>query len=252
MATKLRFTKMHGFGNDFAIFDLRTENADFQFTNSDLIITGDRNFGIGCDQLITIHKSEMPEDEKSVTVAIKVYNQDGTEAKNCGNGIRCIVGYIARETAKPVIRVQLGGKNYLGKADKEKGVAKVNMGVPTVDGEIVELGNRHKINIVQNFDNINRTPDPEFNVHYVQVRARDDIFVRSIERGAGETMCCGSGACACAAYCITKGLTDKVMKVFTRGSDIMGDSLQVNWDGEGKPMLLGGGYTFVFTGEIEI
>jgi diaminopimelate epimerase len=76
--------------------------------------------------------------------------------------------------------------------------------------------------------------------------------MRTIERGVGETMSCGSGTCAVAGYCIKNNLTDKVMKVTSRGSDIMDTSAEISWDGEGKPMLLGGNYSFVFTGEIEI
>lgn len=252
MADKLKFTKMHAFGNDFIVFDFRNEHQDKQFTESDLILTCDRNFGIGCDQMIVIHKSSTPDDEKGTNVKIDVYNNDGSVAENCGNGIRCVAGYIARENTKPLVRVQLGNKITLVKVDRENEFAKANMGTPIVNGDIVELGNKHKIIIVDNFDNMDFTPNDEYNIHYVQVKSRTEVFMRSIERGVGETMSCGSGTCAVAGYCIVNNLTDKVMKVTSRGSDIMDTSAEISWDGEGKPMLLGGNYSFVFTGEIEI
>ena len=252
MADVYKFTKMYAFGNDFAIFDFRNEHIDKVFTQSELIIITDRNYGIGCDQLITIHKSDKPDDEKGTNVKIRVFNQDGSEAQNCGNGIRCVIGYIAKESQKPLVRVQIGNRIMLGKPDRQTKFAKVNMGVPVVNGDIVEIGNKHKIIVVENFDNIDRKPDKELNKHYVQVRSRTEVFMRSIERGTGETLSCGTGTCAVSAYCIQNNLTDKNMKVISRGSDIMDTAAEVTWDGAGKPMLLGGSYNFAFTGEIEI
>ena len=252
MAERFKFTKMHAFGNDFAIFDFRNEHVDKQFSVNDLIILTDRNFGIGCDQLLTLHKSQRPDDEKGMNVMMRVYNQDGTEAQNCGNGVRCVIGYVARETQKPLIRVQIGNKFVLGKADRQTRFAKVNMGVPVVNGDIVDIGNKHKIVVVQNFDNINRMPNDEYNVHYVQIRSRTEVFMRSIERGVGETLSCGTGTCAVGAYCIKNNLTDKNMKIMSRGSDILDTMAEIAWDGDGKPILLSGNYSFVFTGEIEI
>ena len=252
MPGKYKFTKMHAFGNDFAIFDFRVENVDMEFSTAQKIIMTDRNFGIGCDQLITIHKASKPDDDKGTNVAIRVFNQDGSEAQNCGNGIRCVIGYIARESQKPLVRVQIGNKMMLGKPDRASLFAKVNMGVPVVNGDIVEIGNKHKIMIVENFDNMATKPDEEYNLHYVQVKSRSEVFMRTIERGSGETLSCGSGTCAVAAYCITNNLVDKNVKVVSRGSDIMDTAAEVSWDGAGKSMLLGGNYSFVFSGEIEI
>ncbi len=251
MLHKYSFTKMQAFGNDFAIFDFRNVE-EHKFTRSEIIIVTDRNYGIGCDQLITLHKSTRPDDEKGTNVLIKIYNGDGTEALNCGNGIRCIVGYISRETVKPIVRVQIGNKIMVGKADKKKEIAKVNMGIPIITNDIVEIGNRHKIVVVDNFDQIDTTTNDSFNVHYVQVRSTNEVFMRSIEIGTGETLSCGSGSCAVAAYCIKNNLTTSPMKVISRGSDIMDTAANVAWEGEGKPMLLSGNYSFVYTGEIEL
>ena len=251
MAEKFTFTKMQAFGNDFAIFDFRNEHTDYEFTDSRIIIVTDRNFGIGCDQLITIHKSPRPDDEKGANVLIRVFNPDGTEAKNCGNGIRCVTGYIARENTKPLVRVQIGDKIMLGKPDRQSMYAKVNMGVPTVNGDVVELLNKHKIQVVENYDNLPSDFDAEYNLHFIQVRSRTEVYMRTIERGTGETLSCGSGTCAVAAYCISNNLVDKKVRVISRGSDIMDAAAEVTWDGEGKPMLLGGNYSFVYTGEIE-
>ena len=218
---KYQFTKMHAYGNDFCVFDFRNEEPNFEFDENQIIILTDRNFGIGCDQLLTIHKCVKPDDEKGTNVMIKIYNQDGSKAMNCGN-------------------------------DRNSMFAKVNMGIPTVNGNIVEIVNKHKIEIVDNFDNITTTSDPEYNLHYVQVRSRGEVYMRTIERGSGETLCCGSGSCAVVAYCIANNLTDKNVKVVSRGSDIMDSAGEVSWDGAGKPILLGGHYNFVYTGEIEI
>ena len=94
--------------------------------------------------------------------------------------------------------------------------------------------------------------DEEYNLHYIQVRSRGEVFMRTIERGSGETLSCGSGTCAVAAYCIKNSLTDKNVKIVSRGSDIMDTAAEVSWDGDGKAILLGGNYNFVFSGEIEI
>jgi len=247
-----KFTKMHAFGNDFAIFDFRIEHTTMQFSKPQIIILTDRNFGIGCDQLIIINKSSKPDDEKGINVAIQVYNKDGSYAENCGNGIRCVVGYISRETRKPLVRVQIGNKMIIGKADKNSQFAKVNMGVPVIHNDIVEIGNKHKVVIVKDFSEMVDRIDPEYNVHYVQLRSRNNVFMRTIERGSGETLSCGSGTCAVAVYCISNNLVDKNVKIFSRGSDIMDTAAEVSWDGEGKPILLGGNYNFVFTGEIDI
>ena len=247
-----KFTKMHAFGNDFAIFDFRSENSDFLFSKAQIIIMTDRNFGIGCDQLIIINKYPKPDDEKGVNVSVRVFNQDGSEAQNCGNGIRCVVGYIARETQKPLVRVQIGKKMILGKPDRQSLCAKVNMGIPVINDNIVEIGNKHKIIIVENFENMSNKQDSEYNLHYVQIRSRDEVFMRTIERGSGETLSCGSGSCAVAAYCIANNLVDKNVKIVSRGSDIMDKFAKVDWAGIGKPILLTGKYDFVFSGIIRI
>lgn len=251
VARKYNFTKMHAFGNDFAIFDFRNENSDVIFNENQIIILTDRNFGIGCDQLLVLYKSTEPDNDKGTNVMLRVYNQDGTEAQNCGNGVRCVVGYISKNSTKPLVRVQVGGRWAIGRADQKTLFAKVNMGTPIVNGNIVEIGNKHRIEIVDNFDNIDKKPDPNYNVHYVQIRARDEVFMRTIERGSGETLCCGSGTCAVVAYCISQNLTDRKVRVISRGSDIMDAAAEVSWE-EGKPMMLGGNYSFVYTGEVEI
>ncbi len=252
MAKTYKFTKMYAYGNDFAIFDFRNEAKEDQFTASQLIILTDRNFGIGCDKLLTIHKCVKPDDEKGTNVKIRIYNQDGTEAHNCGNGVRCVIGYIARESQKPLVRVQVGNKLMLGKPDRKALFAKVNMGIPVVNGDVVELGDKHKIQVVSDFNDIEKKANGEYNLQYVQVRSRGEIFMRSVEKGVGETLSCGDGACAAVAYCMSNNLVDKQVKVISRGSDIMDTAMEVSWDGAGKPILLGGHYNFMYTGEVEM
>lgn len=253
MAKKYDFTKMHAFGNDFVIFDFRSENTDVSFSKSHIIVISDRNFGIGCDQLIMIYKASKPDDEKGVNVMIRVFNQDGTEAQNCGNGIRCVVGYIARESLKPLVRVQIGKKVMLGKPDRKSSSVLLNMGVPVINGDVVELGNKHKIIVATDINNIQQEPDPEYNLHYIEIRSRKEVFMRTIERGVGETLSCGSGTCAVAAYCISNDFADNDVSIISRGSYIAGEEhARVSWGGVGKPILLSGKYSFVFTGTIEI
>jgi diaminopimelate epimerase len=249
---KIPFIKMHAFGNDFAIFDCRKENQDLLLSSNDVIILADRNFGIGCDQVIVIYESATPSDEKSLCVMTRIYNTDGSEAQQCGNGMRCIAAYVLENEKQNLIKIQIGDKTVIAKYERDKKIVKVNMGIPVVMGEMVDIGNKHKVIVVDNFDNIDKTINNEFNINYVKINSKTEIFVRTIERGVGETLSCGSGVCASVAYCITQNLTEKIVKVITRGSDIMSSSLEVAWEGSGKPMLQAGSFTNVFEGEIEI
>jgi diaminopimelate epimerase len=246
----INFTKMHSFGNDFIIFDFR--NQDRILKEDEIIYLADRNYGIGCDQIIALYKATLPDDEKSTNILVRIYNQDGTQASQCGNGVRCIAGYIARETNKIIVRVSIDtGPTVLAKPDKNTFFAKVNMGIPIVENDTVKIGNNHKIIIVKDFNNIDKTPNISYNVSYVRVDSKEQIFIRTVEMGVGETLSCGSAACAASAYCISNNLTNKVVKVMTRGSDIMDSMAEISWEGPGKPMLQGGGYTFVFTGAVD-
>ena len=244
---------MHSFGNDFIIIDLRTENKDYILTEDNIIYLCDRNYGVGCDQLLVISKSDKADDDKSVNVNVKIFNADGSEALQCGNGLRCISGFVAKAIEKVIIKCHIKENTFITKADKQKQYTKVNMGIPKIENDTITIGNQHKIIIVENFDTLIREPHHTFNYNYVQIKDKDNIFVRTVEKGVGETLSCGSGICASVAYCIQNNLTNKAVKVTTRGSDIVDSVNDVAWDNvNNKPILQGGFYNFIFEGVIDL
>lgn len=248
---------MHAFGNDFVVFDFRTENTDKVFTANEVIYIADRNFGIGADQVISIYKSDTPDDEKYANVNVRVHNVDGSEASQCGNGMRCISGFVVKDNPKPLVRVNIlttagNGMTMVAAPNLERNSSKVKMGIPVFEGDVVNMGNKHKIIIVENFDSMNMKPDGEFNISYVQVKSRTEIFMRTVERGVGETMSCGSASCAAVAHCIKNNLTDREVSVMTRGSDIMDSVATISWKEDTTPILMDGTFTTVFTGEIPL
>ncbi|MBK7168074.1 MAG: diaminopimelate epimerase [Gammaproteobacteria bacterium] len=274
----LRFTKMHGLGNDFVVFDLITQTLriDAQLIRR----LADRRLGIGCDQVLVIEPPTDPE----MDFRYRIFNQDGTEVGQCGNGARCVALYIRdkRLSAKRRLRVEtLGGPLdlLLGKGT----VVSVGMGVPRLqpqeipfeadlqassytldaDGECLEIsavsmGNPHAVLLVENVDlapvaelGPRLETHPRFpegaNVGFMQVVNRTEVRLRVFERGAGETMACGSGACAAVVAGRLRGLLDERVRVY-----LPGGYLQIEWRGEGEPLLMSGPATTVFEGQIAL
>ena len=274
----LRFTKMHGLGNDFVVLDLITQSVRL---DAPLIrFLADRHRGIGCDQVLVVEPPTAPD----MDFLYRIYNQDGSEAQQCGNGARCVAKFIRdrRLSAKRRLRVQtLGGPISMscGKGN----VVTVSMGIPRlapqeipfaaarqatvytleacgqpVEISAVSMGNPHAVLVVDEVETapvatlgpvLEQHPDfPErTNVGFMQVLDRGEVRLRVFERGAGETMACGSGACAAVVAGRIRGLLDERVRVH-----LPGGFLQIEWRGEGDPLMMTGPATTVFEGQIAI
>jgi diaminopimelate epimerase len=274
----LRFTKMHGLGNDFVVLDLITQSVRL---DAQLIrFLADRHRGIGCDQLLVVEPPTDPE----MDFLYRIYNQDGSEAQQCGNGARCVAKFIRdrRLSAKRRLRVEtLGGPISMscGKGN----VVTVSMGIPRlspqeipftasrqatvytleacgqpVEISAVSMGNPHAVLVVDDVETapvatlgpvLEQHPDfPErTNVGFMQVLDRGEVRLRVFERGAGETMACGSGACAAVVAGRIRGLLDERVRVH-----LPGGFLQIEWRGEGEPLMMTGPATTVFEGQIAL
>jgi len=275
---RLTFTKMHGLGNDFVVLDAVTR--PLTLTAAQLRRIADRHLGIGCDQILQVE----PPREPDTDFYYRIFNADGGEVEQCGNGARCFVRYVRDRglTTKNEIRVGTRGGVIVPRLGDD-GQVTVDMGVPEfeparilfeaparaltygleLDGRRVEvsalaIGNPHAVQVVPD---IERAPvavegplierHPRFlqrvNAGYLQVVNRRRILLRVYERGSGETLACGSGACAAAVAGIARGLLDHDVTVTTRGGD-----LGISWAGEGKPVMMTGPAVTVFEGEIEL
>ncbi|WP_313952922.1 diaminopimelate epimerase [Accumulibacter sp.] len=275
---KLTFVKMHGLGNDFVVLDgIRQSLA---LTPEQLRFLADRHFGIGCDQILLVEQPTQP----GVDFRYRIFNGDGGEVEQCGNGARCFVRFVHDQglTAKREIRVEtMGGVIVLRLEDD--GTISVDMGIPVLvpaqvpfisatdelvqtllvaDQEIaitaVGMGNPHAVQVVADVDKaaveqlgplIESHPlfPQRVNAGFMQVIDRQAIRLRVFERGAGETLACGSGACAAVVAGISRGLLDSPVRVATRGG-----LLTVAWNGNGTAVLMSGPAVTVFKGEIEL
>lgn len=274
----LRFTKMHGLGNDFVVID--AIHQAFSPTAEQIRKLADRRLGVGCDQVLLVE----PADKADADFRYRIFNADGGEVEQCGNGARCFVRFVREKglTDKNEIMVEtLSGVIRL-KAERD-GEITVNMGVPDlepahipfqaerrelvytldVNGERVEvtavsMGNPHAVQVVED---VARAPvsaqgplierHPRFprrvNAGYLQIIDRRHANVRVFERGAGETLACGTGACAAVVAGRLRGLLDESVEVTLRGG-----RLKISWAGEGHPVWMTGPAATVFEGTIEL
>jgi diaminopimelate epimerase len=274
----LKFTKMHGLGNDFIVVEALSR--PLPLTGEQIRRIADRRLGVGCDQVLLVE----PPRTDDTDFYYRIFNADGGEVEQCGNGARCFLRYVRehRLTAKNEIRVGTRAGVIVLRLEDD-GRVTVDMGVPqfeparipfdaptravtydlSVDGRRVEvsvlaLGNPHAVQVVPD---IERAPvasegplierDPRFpqqvNAGYLQVVSRRHILLRVYERGVGETLACGSGACAAVVAGVTRGLLDHEVTVTTRGGD-----LGISWTGAGAPVMMTGPAVTVFEGEIEL
>lgn len=274
---KLKFTKMQGLGNDFVVLD--GINQAITLDREQIRKLADRHFGIGCDQLLLVEKAEGQADFR-----YRIFNADGGEVEQCGNGARCFVRYVHDHglTQKNEIRIEtLSG--VISPHLEVNGNVTVNMGKPIFEPEAipfiaeqraltyplelpgqpvtisaVSMGNPHAVRVVPDVDNAPVDAEgalieshPRFpkrvNVGYLQVLDRAHIKLRVFERGAGETLACGTGACAAVVAGINLGLLDHRVKVGTRGGE-----LTISWQGNDEPVWMTGPAVTVFEGEINL
>lgn len=275
---QLKFTKMHGLGNDFVVLDASTR--PLSLSPEQLRFIADRHFGIGCDQILQVK----PPREPGTDFYYRIFNADGTEVEQCGNGARCFVRYVHDRglTTKTEIRVGTLSGVIVPRLEPD-GRVTVDMGIPVfapplipfdvstqaltylleVDGETIEIsvlsvGNPHAVQVVGDLDVapvasqgslIEKHPrfPQRVNAGYMQIVNRGHIRLRVYERGAGETLACGTGACAAAVAGIARGLLDARVTVTTRGGD-----LGISWAGEGRPVMMTGPAVTVFEGELSL
>lgn len=275
---QLNFTKMHGLGNDFVVFDAITQRVSL--SSEQIRLIADRHFGVGCDQLLLVETAQ----QAGADFRYRIFNADGGEVQQCGNGARCFARFvrdkdlsdkesIVVETASGVITLHI-------EAD---GQVRVDMGVPNfepaslpfavaarqkyydvpLEGETfslgaVSMGNPHAVLQVADVDcaPVERLGPlleghslfPErVNVGFMQLLDRRHLRLRVYERGSGETLACGTGACAAVAIGISWGLLDNEVVVTLRGGD-----LTIRWAGEGEPLWMTGPTVTVFEGIIEL
>lgn len=282
---KLKFTKMHGAGNDFVVIDAINQRIDF--TPEQWKFLADRRFGVGADQMLVVEKPQTP----GVDFRYRIYNADGGEVEQCGNGARAFVKFVTekRLTDKRAIKVQTM-TGVIEPRLEDDGRITVNMGEPILEPErvpfdanglqgkpesddilwpleihgrtvwisVVSMGNPHAVQVV---DDAQNAPVPtegpaierhvrfpkRVNAGFMQVVDRHHIKLRVFERGSGETLACGSGACAAVVAGIRRGLLDSPVRVSTHGGE-----LSIAWAGKGTPVMMTGPAVSVFEGEIEI
>jgi len=276
---RLKFTKMHGLGNDFVVLDAIVH--PIALTPAELRHIADRHFGIGCDQILQVERPRDP----GTDFYYRIFNADGGEVEQCGNGARCFVRYVHERglTQKKEIRVGTKGGVIVPRLEAD-GQVTVDMGTPQFEptavpfhaparaftyelelpGKVVEvsvlsMGNPHAVQIVSDVETAAvETQGPQIERHarfprrvnagFVQIVDRRRVRLRVYERGAGETLACGTGACAAVVACITRGVLDRErVTVETRGGE-----LSVSWAGEGQPVLMTGPAVTVFEGEIAL
>lgn len=280
---RIKFSKMHGLGNDFVVIDAISQKL--RLTPEKIRFIADRHFGIGCDQILLV---EIPESS-AVDFRYRIFNADGGEVENCGNGARCFARFVRdrKLTGKKVIKVETaGGLIELNVQDDEQ--VSVNMGVPRLSPEqipftgenksvlsravtypfsvagrtlqisAVSMGNPHAVQIVDNVKTAEVETlgplienHPQFparvNAGFMQILSRDEINLRVYERGAGETLACGTGACAAVVAGRLRGLLNEKVKV-----NLPGGSLRIEWPDETAPVIMTGPAEFVFHGQIKL
>ena len=275
----IKFTKMHGLGNDYVYMDAIHQNIENESLLAQFV--SNRNFGIGSDGLILICKSDIADFK------MRMFNSDGSEAEMCGNGIRCVGKFVYDKgmTDKTEVRIEtLAGIKVLNFNIKEGKVesVRVDMGGPilepknipviseekivknlkikAIDKEFkftaVSMGNPHAITLVEDVKSFDVKKygevieiDSKFpnktNVEFIEILDKDNIKMRVWERGAGETLACGTGACASVVACILNNLTNSKVKV-----ELLGGFLEIEWNQEDNHVYMTGPAVTVIEGEL--
>ena len=272
----LRFSKMHGLGNDFVIVDCRERPLPLDVAAIRKL--GDRHFGVGFDQLLTIERAR----DASCAFAYEVWNTDGSTARQCGNGVRCVARWLVRDGALgasgalrlespsgPIavelladgrVRADMGEPRFAPSAiplvaEKAQDRYRIDVAGNEVELGAVSMGNPHAVVEVDDvaaasvealgpqIEHADAFPE-RCNVGFVQRRSRNAVGLRVWERGVGETLACGSGACAAVAVLRKRGEVDNEVAV-----TLPGGTLEIRWNGPGETLWMTGPATFVFEGE---
>ncbi len=274
----LKFTKMHGLGNDFVVLDLVSQ--PFNLRGHHVRKLANRHTGIGCDQLLVVEAPQNPD----MDFRYRVYNADGREVEQCGNGARCLAKFVQDKklTRKHIIQFETTTGNIALKV-REGCQVEVNMGVPElspakipfrdeavasryvlqINGEdysigAVSMGNPHAVLEVAAIESAPvETLGPLIEAHsdfpqrvnagFMQILSRQEINLRVYERGVGETLACGTGACAAVVSGRISGLLDEAVTV-----NLTGGALQILWAGEDQPVIMAGPATTVFEGTVRL
>jgi diaminopimelate epimerase len=282
---KLKFTKMHGAGNDFVVLDGYTRSLNL--SAAQVRALANRHFGVGADQLLLVEKPTVD----GVDFRYRIFNCDGGEVEHCGNGARCFVKFV-RDTGltdRRSVRVQVQN-GVITLTMQDNGEVVVDMGAPVfepaqvpfdasgLDGRreggdtlwpldvngatrwvsVVSMGNPHAVQVVDDVEAFPVAADgpvieshvrfpQRVNAGFMQIVSRNEIRLRVYERGAGETLACGTGACAAVAAGVRRGLLDSPVTVHTHGG-----VLTISWTGGETPLLMAGPAATVFEGEIEL
>jgi diaminopimelate epimerase len=272
------FTKMHGIGNDFVVFD--TFSRPLNLSREQIRHIADRQFGIGCDQVLLLE----PPQSNEADVCYRIFNADGGEVMQCGNGARCAAVYLKENNLvqKNEIIAETGAGQLILKIDDD-GRVTVNMGVPQfepakipmqadeyseqytlIQGEdeiqfgAVSMGNPHAVIMVDDVDiapvnvigpamQISDLFPESVNVGFIQILNKAAFKLRVFERGSGETLACGSGACAAMVIACQQGYLEG-----TIDAELRGGHLSLRWAGEGEPVYMTGPATTVFEGKVEL
>ena len=274
----IKFSKMHGLGNDFVVIDAINQSIELDTETAQRI--ADRHRGIGCDQILIVESPRNPEQD----FFYRIYNADGSEVKQCGNGARCFAHFVHNKglTDKTTINVETAA-GPMTLTLEDDGEFTVNMGIPrfepadiplrreqreqtyhvAVDGQditigAVSLGNPHAVLRVDDIDTApvaslgpvleSHDDFPErANIGFLQVVDPDHVMLRVYERGSGETEACGSGACAAMIIARQNGWVNDRVTVRLRGG-----RLRISWKGEGEPVWMTGPANHVFDGQITL
>ena len=275
----IKFTKMHGLGNDYVYIDAINQNIENESSLAQFV--SDRHFGIGSDGLILICKSEVADFK------MRMFNSDGSEAEMCGNGIRCVGKFVYDKglTSKKIVTIEtLAGIKtlVLNVEDNKVKTVRVDMGEPILDPKLipvvatenpvknlkleaedkefvftcVSMGNPHAITIVENikeFDvekygkilEIDKAFPKKTNVEFVQIVNKNNLKMRVWERGSGETLACGTGACATLVACSLNGLVERKANI-----ELLGGTLNIEWNEEDNHVYMTGPAVTVFEGDL--
>lgn len=274
---KLSFVKMHGAGNDFIVVDATTASVNLEREVRRRL--ADRRVGVGFDQLLLVEAARADED-----FYYRIFNADGGEVEQCGNGVRCVARYIHERSLSEKTRLRLGSPGGVLEAELlDNGQVRVNMGEPRlappeiplladaesvtyaiqVEGETLDLGavsmgNPHAVLLVPDTDNApvsilgemleshDRFPN-RANIGFMQRLDSKHVKLRVFERGVGETLACGTGACAAVVWGVVAGQLDDEVEV-----QLPGGALVVSWQGRGSPVFLTGPAVTVFEGNITL